>query len=501
MTIMRPRVKVRLAIVPFTLALLAAGSVGSSSGAGSAGALARAYAICVVVPGGGAATPTITSPPNDAVAPGSGFSYTGSDGPAVTAGSYVATVQSDSTGNPFANASAEVTEVSLFDGEVTASDVVAYAKASARPGAATGDLSGVGVSELTVEGQPAGPGRVTLGDWGYVDVNVQSEAQTGKSFHGFVTALDVHLTADHGGLPAGSEIQIGYAEASVKAPAKPSAAPTPTQKGVAGTGKAKARKPPEQAKPIPGIPPEQLPRRLPPDIHPKLAPTPNGYVFPVYGPSSYTDTFRAFRGDVPGGWHHGDDIFAPLGAPVLAVAKGTVFSVGWNDIGGNRLWLRDQYGNQFYYAHLSAYTPLAVDNAHVAAGAVLGFVGNTGDAEGTPYHLHFEIHPLGLLGMGYDGVVNPTAYLDAWKHLQDLRFATAAGWAPAQGSSSSAPHAGAILLQSSDISTASGLAPGALARALKVAATEGAAGILSTRTVPPSRGRVVEFAAPGIRTE
>jgi murein DD-endopeptidase MepM/ murein hydrolase activator NlpD len=319
-----------------------------------------------------------------------------------------------------------------------------------------------------------------------------------------VTALDIHLTADHGGLPAGSEIQVGYAEASVQAPAEPppvKPAPKPKSQSVQGNRKTKTRKPPEPAKPIPGIPPEQLPRRLPPDIHPQLAPTPNGYVFPVYGPSSYTDTFRAFRGDVPGAWHHGDDIFAPLGAPVLAVAKGTVFSVGWNDIGGNRLWLRDQYGNQFYYAHLSAYTPLAVDNAHVSAGAVLGFVGNTGDAQGTPYHLHFEIHPVGLLGMGYDGVVNPTPYLDAWKHLQDLRFATAAGWAPGSASSSSAPHAGAILLQSSDISTASGLDPGSLARALKVAATEGAAGILGVHTGPPPHGRVVELAAPGIRTE
>jgi murein DD-endopeptidase MepM/ murein hydrolase activator NlpD len=504
MTIIRPRVKARLAIVPLTLVLLAVGSVGSSSGAGSAGALARAYAIRVVVPGGGSATPTISSPPTDAVAPGSGFSYSGSEGPAVTAGSYVASVQSESVGNPFANASAEVTDLSLFNGEITASDVVAHAKASARPGAATGDLSGVGVSGLTFAGQPVGGGRITLGDWGYADVGVQSPAQTTTSFHGFVTALDVHLTADHGGLPAGSEIQVGYAEASVQAPPKPrpvKPAPKPKSQGGEGGRKTKTNKAPEPAKPIPGIPPEQLPRRLPPDIQPKLAPTPSGYVFPVYGPSSYGDTFQAPRGDVAGGWHHGDDIFAPLGAPILAVAKGTVFSVGWNDIGGNRLWLRDQYGNQFYYAHLSAYTPLAVDNAHVSAGAVLGFVGNTGDAEGTPYHLHFEIHPVGLLGMGYDGVVNPTPYLDAWKHLQDLRFATAAGWAPAQGSSSGAPHAGAILLQSSDISTASGLAPGSLARALKVAATEGAAGILHTRVAPPPHGRVIELAAPGIRTE
>ena len=174
--------------------------------------------------------------------------------------------------------------------------------------------------------------------------------------------------------------------------------------------------------------------------------------------------------------------------------------MGWEDIGGNRLWLRDQYGNEFYYAHLSAYTPLAVNNAHVSAGAVLGFVGNTGDAQGTPYHLHFEVHPLGLLGEGYDGAVDPTGYLDAWKHLQDLRFATAAGWAPSLASSAEAPHAGAILLQSSDISTASGLTPWSLARALRIAATEGAGGLLSTHNAPTPHGKVVEYAAPGIRT-
>src|SRR5919197_1200084 len=431
MPIMQRRVKARLAIVPLTLALLAAGSAGSSSGASSAGALARAYAIRVVVPGVGAATPTISSPPNDAVAPGSGFSYSGSDGPAVTAGSYVASVQSDSAGNPFASASAEVTDLSLFSGEVTASDVVAHAKASARPGAATGDLSGVGVSGLTVAGLPAGAGRVPLGDWGYADVNVQSSTPAATSFSGSVTALDIHLTADHGGLPAGSEIQVGHAEASVQAPPKaPPPKPAPKPKHVQGAAKSHARKAPEPAKPTPGIPPEQLPRRTPPNLHPKLAPTPNGYVFPVYGPSSYSDTFGAFRGDVSGNWHHGDDIFAP------------------------------------------------------------------GDAQGTPYHLHFEVHPLGLLGMGYDGAVDPTPYLDAWKHLQDLRFATAAGWAPGQSSSSTAPHAGAILLQSSDISSASGLAPGSLAKALQVAATEGAGGILHTHTAPPPHSKVVELAAP-----
>src|SRR4029453_14343321 len=100
------------------------------------------------------------------------------------------------------------------------------------------------------------------------------------------------------------------------------------------------------------LPPIQ---KIPLGVFPKL--TAGGYVFPVYGPASYTDTFGAPRADT--GWHHGEDIFASLGAPILAVASGTVYSVGWNDIGGLRLWLQDRGGNEFYYPPLSASSALA----------------------------------------------------------------------------------------------------------------------------------------------
>jgi murein DD-endopeptidase MepM/ murein hydrolase activator NlpD len=189
-----------------------------------------------------------------------------------------------------------------------------------------------------------------------------------------------------------------------------------------------------------------------------------GYVFPVYGPSGFSDTFGAPRAQTI--WHHGQDIFAALGAPILAVADGTLFSVGRNRLGGNRLWLRDRDGNEFYYAHLAAFSPLAVNGGRVRAGDVIGFVGNTGDAEHTPYHLHFEIHPSSLLFLGYDGVVNPYPYLRAWQHLADVTFPSAAVWAPTVRATGRAPAAGAILLQSSDISVASGLDPGSLAQAI-----------------------------------
>jgi len=208
---------------------------------------------------------------------------------------------------------------------------------------------------------------------------------------------------------------------------------------------------------------------LPPPLQRSI--TSQGYVFPIYGASGYGDTFGAPRGDVSGGWHHGDDIFAALGTPVLAVADGVVFSVGHEKIGGNRLWLQDTSGNQFYYAHLSAYTPLARNGTHVRAGDVLGFVGNTGDAAGGPYHLHFEVHPASLLFLGYDGAVDPTPYLDAWRHLQDVHFPVGVAWAP-QPLHSLLPPPGAVLLQSSDISTASGLDPASLEQAMAPQAGE-----------------------------
>ena len=94
-----------------------------------------------------------------------------------------------------------------------------------------------------------------------------------------------------------------------------------------------------------------------------------------------------------------------------------MFSVGWNRVGGWRLWLLDAEGNQYYYAHLSGYSALARNNHHVRRGEVLGFVGNTGDAITTWPHVHFEVHPNATLYLGYDGAVDPTRYLAAWTRI------------------------------------------------------------------------------------
>jgi murein DD-endopeptidase MepM/ murein hydrolase activator NlpD len=452
---------VKRASVGFLIALLlltAAAADAGSQHAQASGAAARAYAIRVVVPGQtGAETPTVTAP-NDQVQFSGAFSYgTGPDGkPIVSSGSANASASAHAGTNASATASAEVNSVSLFGGEITATNVIAQAHAEARAGAAKGDIAGSTVTDLVALGQNvSGATSIPLADWGTLTTVAGGASGTpATGYRGSVTALEVRLTADHGGLPAGTTILVGYAE--VAAQAAPPEPPVQTPQAPKAKNGSKSQ-PPE---PTPGFPPV----RQPPRLTPKL--TAGGYVFPVYGPSSYIDSFGAPRGDISSGWHHGDDIFAPLGAPLLAVASGTLFSVGWNKVGGNRLWLRDGQGNLFYYAHLSAFSPLAVNGNKVNAGDVIGFVGNTGDAQGTPFHLHFEIHPVALLGLGYDGAVDPTSYLDAWRHLQDVSFAGGDAWAPLR-SLGNAPKPGAILLAATDISIADGLVPGSLLRAMR----------------------------------
>jgi murein DD-endopeptidase MepM/ murein hydrolase activator NlpD len=463
------------------LALLALGvlTLGAADGSAdrSAGATARAWGIKVIVPGQPGAASRLLGAPDDAIAFDGPF-LTPADGSIVSTASVTGSVTASSGTQATAGATAEVTSLSLFKGEITADTVTGEAHASAAATSASGDVGVTGISNLVVLGQPVAPAanqQIPLGDWGYAIALEQKSQRIDKptpGHHDFVTALDVFLTADHGGLPAQSEIQVGYAEANAQAS---EAAPIPTAPSRPTSTAAKKPREPKND----GIPPV-LSRPL--DVTPKQ--NGQGYVFPIYGQSSYGDSYGGLRGDVSGGWHHGDDIFAPLGAPVLAVGHGTVFSVGWNDIGGWRLWLRDDRGWEYYYAHLSAYSPLAQNGAIVNAGDVLGFVGNTGDAQGTPYHLHFEVHPVQLLGLGYDGAVNPTKYLDAWRRLEDVRFDAATGWIPPN--SARAPKAGAILLQSSDISSASGLDPGSLQRAMTPSATEGEGGLLLPRAQQPA---------------
>ena len=102
--------------------------------------------------------------------------------------------------------------------------------------------------------------------------------------------------------------------------------------------------------------------------------------------------------------HHGVDIFAPRGTPVLAASDGRVYRVRETARGGRVVWLRDeQRGYRFYYAHLDR--QLVEDGTVVQAGDTLGLVGNTGNARTTPPHLHFGVYMRG------EGPVDPMPFV------------------------------------------------------------------------------------------
>ncbi len=114
--------------------------------------------------------------------------------------------------------------------------------------------------------------------------------------------------------------------------------------------------------------------------------TASGWVCPLRGPFSHFDDFGDPRHY--GGWHKGNDLIAPTGTPVLAVESGRVEHRA-NRIGGNSAYLFADSGNYYYNTHLSAYENVGV--GWVPAGAVIGYVGDSGNAAGLP-HLHFEYH-------------------------------------------------------------------------------------------------------------
>jgi murein DD-endopeptidase MepM/ murein hydrolase activator NlpD len=364
---------------------------------------------------------------------------------------------------------AEAIVLSLFNGEIVAGKVTSSVSAGASARSVGTDVSASEVQGLRALGRDisSSQGSTQLEDWGTLTV-LSGDSGSRKAgppgAQASVTALRVRLSAAHGGLPAGSEIVVASAQATsvadLSAPPRPPSSgrnERPTSGG--RSGRLPRAPEPDVGGEVPGGP-----VRVAPEVAARLSS--GGYVFPVYGTASFGDSFGAPRPDVPGGWHHGEDIFAAAGTPLLAVADGTLHTIGFNRIGGYRLWLRDTQGNEFYYAHLSAYSTLAVEGRSVQAGDVIGFVGDTGDADGGAPHLHFEIHPAAMAGLGYDGVVAPYSILLAWRRADDISFSAGRIYVPTGPGSVTLPPPGAVLLEADDIASTSGLVPGALEHAL-----------------------------------
>jgi peptidoglycan LD-endopeptidase LytH len=112
---------------------------------------------------------------------------------------------------------------------------------------------------------------------------------------------------------------------------------------------------------------------------------------PVGQPRSFTDDFGDPRSG--GRRHQGIDILAPKGTPVYAAQSGR-FEEMYNDLGGISAGVHGDSGDFTYYAHLDSYAGVP-NGAHVPAGTMIGHVGDSGNARGGPYHLHFEYHPGG----------------------------------------------------------------------------------------------------------
>ncbi|HEX6559682.1 MAG TPA: M23 family metallopeptidase [Longimicrobiales bacterium] len=121
--------------------------------------------------------------------------------------------------------------------------------------------------------------------------------------------------------------------------------------------------------------------------------------FPVFGKS--TRAIGSVFGDPRDGGqrdHEGIDIFAPAGTDVLAVAPGIIRTVNSTTLGGNVVWQEDPVRHvSYYYAHLTEQKVRRGD--HVAAGDVVGTVGNTGNARTTPSHLHFGVYKPGRVAI------------------------------------------------------------------------------------------------------
>ena len=368
------------------------------------------------------------------------------------------------TGERSAGAQVAVGSVSLLGGRIVARQVGLDGQAGISGGTARSQASASSTLVVTVDGEPVGTspnsrtivpgvGTLTINEQAIVGAAPAGDDATGPRHRTSSSILRLRLTQRAAGLPAGSEVLVAGIDVGVRQQrAGGSDAPTSTDGDAptsAGAPADAAGKPFGGRRVIPGVahPSEGIPRQPAPVRANAPRPRGNldGYVFPVLGEASYSNDFFGARST---GMHRATDIFAPIGTPIVAIADGVLDRVGWNSLGGHRLWLHDAWGNSFYYAHLSAFAPVARDGAFVRAGEVIGFVGDTGNAKGTPPHLHFEIHD------SKGQVRNPYFFLNAWIRGVPV---SADGAGMLRAIPAGAP------LGSSDISSVSGLADDPLA--------------------------------------
>ena len=143
------------------------------------------------------------------------------------------------------------------------------------------------------------------------------------------------------------------------------------------------------------------------------------FVFPVVGRVQYTNDYGAPR---PQGAHEGNDIMAPRRALAVATEAGKIKFWTHSATAGCMLYLYGKSGTTYLYIHLNndvtdhndnrgkcaagtSYAPGLKNGANNQAGQLLGFVGDSGDANGVGTHPHFEVHP-------HDGgATNPYPYL------------------------------------------------------------------------------------------
>jgi murein DD-endopeptidase MepM/ murein hydrolase activator NlpD len=122
---------------------------------------------------------------------------------------------------------------------------------------------------------------------------------------------------------------------------------------------------------------------------------------PEVSKKQISDTWHAPRGDRI---HEGQDIFAPRGTPIYSATSGYIYNVGEDNLGGHTVSVIGAGGRVYYYAHLDSYAPTIAEGDRVNTRTVLGYVGTSGNAAGTPPHLHFGVY-------ASSGAINPLPLL------------------------------------------------------------------------------------------